>query len=57
MIYNPTYEPNRFLSKVLSWRLRALLIRIDASVFYENTKFNVQEFEQFSTTSRVTKKI
>lgn len=36
MIYNPTYEPNRFLSKVLSWRLRALLIGIDSSIFYEN---------------------
>lgn len=36
MIYNPTYEPNRFLSKVLSWRLHALLIRIDSRVFYEN---------------------
>lgn len=31
MIYNPTYEPNRFLSKVLSWRLHALLIGIDSS--------------------------
>ena len=54
MIYNPTYEPNRFLSKVLSWRLRALLIRIDTSVFYEDNDaktrgsiYNVQELNSF----------
>lgn len=51
MIYNPTYEPNRFLSKVLSWRLRALLIGIDSSIFYENnapsTYFSAQNTNSF----------